>query len=296
VVNATAGARPARYAGGVDRGNIVVVVTEIDYAALRDGLLRPARPHEERLRAALTRGEDPSTVWRTLAADEVREPDPRRRFLHAVPCGRCDAKGRVGGYSGDPDEWEEDAWSCSECRGTGAGPASWVDATPDQTHVLAVGAVPEAARAERLACETAARLVPWGGEPAERVVWRVGSVAAHRLGPITEGIPSAITVAIQDGLLVWKEELAGCADHVAIAPPREARALPYPHVDFQARMHARWSAAASRGLVVGPGRPLAGRAFADLPNPYTPLLEIWRTGFGLDRIADGVVTLYAAPC
>ncbi|WP_109528006.1 hypothetical protein [Nocardia aurea] len=43
------------------------------------------------------------------------------------------------------------------------------------------------------------------------------------------------------------------------------------------------------------GADLAGMSFADLPNPYTPLLRVWLTGFAFDRIEDGAVVLHAPP-
>jgi hypothetical protein len=77
----------------------------------------------------------------------------------------------------------------------------------------------------------------------------------------------------------------------------------------QAELHATWQAVSDRNLrfpgtfrYVATGRqedftghPLVSRSFADLPNPLIPLLQIWLTGFALDRITDGTITMCAAP-
>ncbi|MGI5167084.1 hypothetical protein ACQEU3_22315 [Spirillospora sp. CA-253888] len=275
----------------------------MDYSDLDARLLEPERTHAEQARRALAAG-SPADAWASLMGD-----DPRRAFRHTVACARCKGKGRTGGYSGDPDEWEEDAWSCPPCRSTGDAPDSPVLAEPLEAHVLAVATAPEAAaRAETLAREVASLVEPWGIPAAERVVWRVASPAAHRLGAVLDGLPDpAGKLFSLLFTLHWKAELDDVRSGIAFNDPMRASSIPLGTLRAQAAEHAAWEAAAERGYTVPhaiktyrvdrmlTGHPHAGAPLADLPNPYGPLLGLWRTGFALDQINDGTIVLYARP-
>ncbi|WP_169807927.1 hypothetical protein [Actinomadura hibisca] len=174
---------------------------------------------------------------------------------------------------------------------------------------MAVATAPEAAvRAEALGREVAALVVPWGVPAAERVVWRVASPAAHRLGAVLEGLPDPAGELLSLLFSVhWREELADVRAGVVSAHRPGTMPIPYTTAWSQAAEHAAWLAAAERGYTVPheirtylrsrtlTGHAQAGMPLADLPNPYGPLLGLWRTGFALDRIDDGDITLYAAP-
>lgn len=232
--------------------------------------------------------------------------DPRRAFMHATPCPRCRGAGRTGGYDSD-DEWEEYAWTCTECSSTGTAPDSPVDAVPDDQHHRSLGTAPEAAaQAESLAWEIAEALVPWGIPEPKRLVWRVGNPLYQNLGLLPRGLPREVRSTVN--LLFFKHwDLADAADHLDIARHNDYR-QPYTEVEWQARQHAAWAAAADRGLSFPAttirdyygqrdftDHPLANRSFAELTNPLTPLLRIWLTGFALDHITGDTITMYAAP-
>lgn len=258
----------------------------MDYSMLREGLLRPRRT-------------------RPLGSSVDLPDDPRRAFLHAIRCSRCGGAGRTGAYDSD-HEWEDYAWSCHDCRSTGAARDSPIDAVAGDEHHRSLGTAPEAAvQAESLAWETAAALLSWGIPEPSRLVWRVGIPFAHRLGAVLEGLPEEVDSPLR--LLFTQWDLAEVGDHIDIAGPHGYR-QPYVNVLEQARRHAAWEAASDRGLrfpettirhAIGQrdftDHPLAGRSFADLSNPLTPLLRIWLTGFALDLITDGTITMYAAP-
>ncbi|MGK5552502.1 hypothetical protein ACSNOI_12890 [Actinomadura kijaniata] len=266
----------------------------MDYSVFCQGLLEPRRERLGDVRDALADGDGPGAVWRAFVGDE-----PWRRFLHFVACPRCRGGGTVGGYDSDM-EWEENAWTCAECRATGVRPGSPVDGIPDERHAVALASAPEAVRrAEELAWRFAAELEPWGVPSPERLVWRVGG-RVHR-----PGMPHELGFALWELFSRhWAEELAGFRDGLGITLPGDTRDSCYFDAHWQAEMHAGWETAARLGLRVPDeimvlGRPVAfaagGASFGDLANPYTSLLEIWRVGFALDDVAEGVVSLYARP-
>jgi hypothetical protein len=162
--------------------------------------------------------------------------------------------------------------------------------------VLALGDSVDAVReAETMARETARRVVAWGSPPAEDIVWRVAFPEAHAEGAFTWGIPAGISLTI--GYLL--DMLLGRTDWPADV---------HPLIREDTHQHARWEAAAQRDLKIpdaityhtgkqGPVKPpsLVGASFADLPNPYTPLLRVWSAGFAIHWIKDGAIHMYASP-
>jgi hypothetical protein len=283
---------------------------DFDYDVLRHGLLEPQRPHLSAARWALAKFAEPEQAWRVLAAEGIVDQgwasDPRRAFLVGEACEKCRGRGVRGGFTGDPDEWTDDAYVCGWCGGSGVAEDAADRPTPDRELVLVLAGSPAAVEAERLAWEVVARLEPWGVAPAERIRWRVGHPGARARPPVLEGVPNAVGITISDCLNHYRAELDGCDEHITIARPLGTRGQPYWGAHWQASAHAKWREAARRGYTVepidrlrvgdadAPAHPLVGRSFADLPNPYTPLLGIWTTGFAFDQIVDGVITMYAA--
>ncbi|MFC6933833.1 hypothetical protein ACFQHO_28100 [Actinomadura yumaensis] len=106
--------------------------------------------------------------------------------------------------------------------------------------------------------------------------------------PSLEGVPRSITSQVSD-LLLNQWDLADPT--IDLATPYGAKPQPYIDIHYQARLHSAWEAAAASARP----SPLPGLSFADLANPYTPLLKIWRTGFALDALTPTTLTLYAAP-
>lgn len=128
---------------------------------------------------------------------------------------------------------------------------------------------------------TAAAPAKWRGPTPEHYVL---STVFEALAPVLENVHPDLSDAMNELLesvepgtvafwvtsdacltLAWK----ACAEAGAAVPvapaPEEIEADPWPAV-------------------------LAGRAFAALPNPALPLLELWAHGYGVDRAnADGVI-------
>jgi hypothetical protein len=72
------------------------VAAPVDFPWLESRVLRPSR---------------------ATAGPAALPVDPRHRGFRATvlnPCPRCRGTGFVGGYSGDPDQWEE-GWTCGRC-------------------------------------------------------------------------------------------------------------------------------------------------------------------------------------
>ncbi|WP_054813812.1 hypothetical protein [Nocardia arizonensis] len=193
------------------------------------------------------------------------------------------------GLDGD---WEEGAWTCRTCRGRGDDPASTIEIAPSREQVLALDdAVDAMVEAEEYAWEIVARLRVWGLGTVDRLIWRVGNRAFHAEGPTLSGLPYELESRFDDSWRHYESELAD-ADRLVPATRFTDREFRPPR---EVRQHARWNRAAELELRVPEGEVPAGLSFADLPNPYTPLLRMWLAGFGLDRIEDGAVILYAPP-
>ncbi|MEU0539586.1 hypothetical protein ABZ319_06925 [Nocardia sp. NPDC005978] len=264
---------------------------KIDYERLANELLQPPRRSRAAARLALLRHRNATSAMRSLFGSE----DPRRRFLHADPCRACAGRGVEGGRDSD-GYWEEDAWTCGDCGGTGDNPDGSYIPRPSRRHLLTLGSSIDAAReAEIHAWEVVARLRPWGLGSIDRLVWRVGNRAHHRKGAYLTGIPYSVEAQFHRILRHFDDELSSSEQLVPASLRPDRCKQPYVNRYDEVRNHACWERAAELGLEIPAGEQFSGYPFTDLPNPYTPLLQIWLTGFGLDRIEYDEIILYAPP-
>lgn len=202
-----------------------------------------------------------------------------------------------------PTSWVDDA-----LRTFGASTSGWPH-PPTLSGVVALAADADgAAQAEAFLEQHRAAAAPWqsGGEPTwgAEVRWWVGrtvprgswsglvfrpaSIATlHALevagapgGAPTEGRMAEVTRAVR---------VARLADSMGEAPAPNAL---WSLLSSCLVEHARWRAACDAGLsVLGHHGPaVKGVRFADLPDPYAPLLALWSTGFlpGITSPRDGL--------
>ena len=223
--------------------------------------------------------------------------DSRRRFrkVELCTCPRCKGKGLVGGYSGDPDEWEDDAWTCHECACQGQVVVSFHDGpegeaarmTRDRAGMLA---------AESYARECAARLGPWGTDVDDTVAWRMG-------GPLTQrrwtfGEPLRILDFICSRYRVSPMTMAfGKARDAA---PLAHRVF-YERADEIATQEDSWRALTASGTqleasysgvldeILQVPAALVGKRFDELQSPFVPVIEIWRLGYAVESIVPIVL-------
>jgi hypothetical protein len=217
--------------------------------------------------------------------------DPRRGFLRTVPCQHCDGAGTT--------EWRGEDWTCGPCDCTGNAPDAPVDTEPSAEHVAAIADCPAFRDAETAARAVAAALVPWGVEVPDRISWRI----AVRKYPVAgdsfqTGLPGVVTKTLDAPLTGAKQELLDKAVPRDLGLGELWTSAPlYVHqLRRVAAQHARWVAAVRLDLAVPAAGPdgVAGRPVADVPNPFTPLLDVWRTGFLPERIDHTGMHLFAA--
>ncbi len=205
-------------------------------------------------------------------------------------CDRCGGKGRTSGYSGDPDEWEDDAWTCGHCRSQGKqiGQETDYPEPPSKTIAVALAGDPEGVEAvEELAREAATRLGPWGFAEKARLTWRVG-------GPLPAW-PWALSEQLRLFDFLQRGEREVWLSPASKAFQRRSDEVGIGAFFSQAQRHAEgdqfWRSASARGDrvragyegVLGeelhPAEALVGRPFAELANPFEPLLAIWELGY-----------------
>ena len=160
--------------------------------------------------------------------------------------------------------------------------------------------------AEALARQVVAGLAPWGAPAPSRVLWRFTEIDATQRPRSHESFPGGqwasfcATHALggRRGFTAEQEQLRASivGDDRADALRWEGAAV----VDF---VHwRRWVAASRLGLrVTAPEyvtdpcvRALQGRLFAELPDPFTPLVDLWWRGYGLEAVGRDTVVLLAA--
>lgn len=197
-------------------------------------------------------------------------PDPHRSFLHATPCPRCKGSGRVGGYSGDPDEWEDNAWTCSDCRATGTGPDSRPSPVPSAAHICAITTAPSAPEAEAHAWDLAFRLTPWGLPIPDRLIWRVPTSPVNAFEPSLEGVPRSVTSQVS-ALLLNQWDLADPT--IDIATPYGTKPQPYIDLHYQARLHSAWGGRRRIGPPLPASRPLVRRSCKPVHTPSQDLAD-----------------------
>lgn len=160
--------------------------------------------------------------------------------------------------------------------------------------------------AEELARQVISALAPWGAPAPARVLWRFTEIDATQRTRSHESFPGGqwasfcATHALggRRGFTAEQERLRASivGDDRADALRWEGAAV----VDF---VHwRRWVAASRLGLrVTAPEyvadpcvRALRGRLFAELPDPFTPLVDLWWRGYGLEAVGQDAVVLLAA--
>lgn len=160
--------------------------------------------------------------------------------------------------------------------------------------------------AEALARQVVVALGPWGAPAPTRVVWRFTEIDATQRVRSHESFPGGQWASFcathslggRRGMSPEQERLRASivGDDRADALRWEGAAV----VDF---VHwRRWVAASQLGLRVSVPervtepcvRALEGRAFAELPDPFTPLVDLWWRGYGLEAVGSEAVVLLAA--
>ncbi|GLY91322.1 hypothetical protein [Actinoallomurus iriomotensis] len=222
--------------------------------------------------------------------------DPRRRFraTQLVACPACRGTGAVGGYSSDPLEWEEQAWTCGDCGTYGAVAVDTpiVDRSPVPEPFTAD---PEGIlRAEAAARTVVERLVPWDVPATDRVVWRVGGPLAK---PMRSTMPHPRAEVLRRLFFQeWRSSLGTVQhDHVPGWDPASRFAA---RAAWHVRLNRAWRLAADRALIVPStvGRPqVAGRSIAGLPDPFAPLIDVWALGYAFADITGDAIHLIAPP-
>lgn len=224
-------------------------------------------------------------------------PDPRRGFVHRVVCGTCKGAGTVGAYSGDLTEWEDNAYTCGHCHCSGDEPDSPVDDVPDEAHVIALGdRVDAVTEVEGFAWELVDRLGALGCA-VTRLAWQVGR--PRNTGWYLVPYPVTAATSTVPSRLLGKDDFEVVKPVYAIKGEGDSPLSMTGHGGNLAQ-HARWQEVTRRGLRYPDadelpkiyktlaGNPAAGKPFTELRNPYTPLLHIWRAGFGVDYIDDTI--------
>lgn len=222
--------------------------------------------------------------------------DQRRRFraTELMRCPECDGLGEVdGGYDWEI-EWEEAGWTCGTCGTTGSVAAQTpIIDWPQGPVVEVLGADPEGVvRAEAAARTAVERLVSWGVPGTDRIVWRVG-------GPLSD--PMRATMAHPQAevlrrlfFIEWRVEIARIRGS-GIGQRDQASAF-MERAAWHLKLDLAWRVAAERGLIVplSVGRAsVAGRAIADLANPFASLVDVWSAGYAFADIVEDAIFLIA---
>lgn len=255
-------------------------------------------------------------AWEHLQGEGLAPGPGDRRFIRRSE-RRCPACGGA-----EPDPW----WNrCRECVNTG-----WVrleerdDARPPTlcAALTLAGLGPAMLEAEALARAATAALWPWRGRrgalphpsaPPTTIAWRVHEEATplllmrgtEALCPLLfEALMRAVNERQRHDLSRLFYRLFSAYEHT-----RQAQWKPDPAVDQAAADF--YDALAASGETVSPygvrgmlpgcrgpwHRPFApvGQGWADLPNPFTPLVRLWELGVAVERLeADTIVLALAA--
>jgi hypothetical protein len=154
-----------------------------------------------------------------------------------------------------------------------AGPPRRLPHPPTVAACVAVGAdAANVLRAEALAREVAVRLAP---ERPRDVVWRFGVDVQHLRRAFLHNLDAAM-----------KQEAPTPDERADVARIRGDQT----DDDLAARMVRRDQ---GRAWLYEQLAPRAG--WSHIPNPFTPLLELWALGYPLDAITDDALTLACPP-
>lgn len=242
----------------------------MDYVRIRERLMRPEH---------------------TGAPADLTD-DPRRTFVRTVPCAECQGSGTVTVVW---DGYEE--WGCGSCEVSGNAKDAPVDAEPGPDHIEAIADCPAFRDAETAARAVAAALAPWGHRPADRIAWRVGATRDPRVGAAYHRVlPTAVHEALDAAAPTWKPDVDIKERDLGLGHSGDGEPAVAVLMRWHANNHARLAAAAGLGLhYPADGLPagVAGRPVTDVPNPFTPLLDVWRTGFAPEQIDEAGIRLYA---
>lgn len=265
------------------------------------GAGRPARP--SLARAVDVAAAEPGRPWRALAEAGLIPPswldDASRGFVghHRVvgvllpPRPGTDA--RLRQVESDPSTFNVFVSETSELlrpgdlvAKRGGHEAVYVRALADEPHpALAAALAADAAnvpQVEELAREVAQALVPWGGRPADVVAWQAGwenerfAVRPDLLRRVGDSARGAVGRAGPNADL--SDDFRAALSSLPRSPSPELRGVIFDHL--------AWVEAARRGRRVThvarfPAAPasLPGARYADLPNPFQPLLELVALGY-----------------
>ncbi|MCP3137349.1 hypothetical protein [Pyxidicoccus xibeiensis] len=239
--------------------------------ALARRALHPERPHLASARAAVAGIRDSGAAWRELAARGTIPQDfidnDRRRFVMTA-------------------EFVQAALA------RGAPPVLEDDRTPPTLRMaLTLAADPTGVLAAESATEVLySRLKPWGARDVTRFRWL--GVEDFELRDVSVGVAfnavlDAVAVSLEEHGVDWDTLL-----------PQPAPAVPYPYLK-SIKGYLGWRLAVREGLEVsGASWPLStvrNRPFAELSNPFEPLLALWATGYVLlaENEEEGIVKLIA---
>jgi hypothetical protein len=138
--------------------------------------------------------------------------------------------------------------------------------------------------------------VPWGVDRPERVVWRVEREPSLRT-PCWPRALEELLAAHDPRDASVREALASYARGMEARPAGD-----WPSALYDARSGvlaaARVDALAQRGAqVAGAGvavpQEFVGATFADVANPFDPLLELWAQGYSLASFSHRAAVLVA---
>lgn len=182
------------------------------------------------------------------------------------------------------------------------------DAVPGFTEAMIVAADPRSiASVEELARQAVSAMKPWGAPAPTRVLWRFTEINVPQRVRSHESLPGGqrASWAATHAVGVQRSALDAQGEQTlrAIVGDDRADALRWEGAAVVDFVHwRRWVAAATLGMrVVVPEyvsdphlRALEGRRFAELPDPFTPLVDLWWLGYGLEAVGTDAIVLLAA--
>ncbi|AFE04863.1 hypothetical protein COCOR_02846 [Corallococcus coralloides DSM 2259] len=239
--------------------------------ALARRAFHPEQPHFASALAAVAGISDCGAAWRELAARGVIPQgfieNDRRRFVMTA-------------------EFVQAALA------RGAPPILEDDRTPPTLRMaLTLAADPTGVLAAESATEVLySHLKPWGAREVTRFRWLGVEDFALRdvsLGVAFNAVLDAVAVSLEEHGVDWDTLLP-------LSPPD----VSYPYLK-SIKGYLGWGLAVREGLEVSgaswPLRTVLGRPFAELPNPFEPLLALWKTGYVLltENEEEGIVKLIA---
>jgi hypothetical protein len=258
----------------------------------------PARPKLREVLEVASASDDAAEVWETLAARGV------------IPSEWMGDGERVFAEDERPPALAERAFNdqptyAAVQRYLEEGPRL-CDVPPTVAAACALASdVQGMTTAERVAREAVRRLAVWGAPQPHRVCWRIVDPDRwetqpgdyrHMPAAIAVGCAFAMTPSAEKNLLRARAHVFGtpawrasftweCTAHWRYLARGRAQIAP-PRSDVLDRLD-------SGGYPTIP-KPLRGKRFSELENPFEPLLSLWASGYALDAITPSLIVL-AAP-